>query len=89
MRGEMIKRHRTRKGYTQAHVAYLLGVEESSYSRSEGNGAGLDSVEKLCMVAQVLDIDFVELVRVGCPQPDRNELFDMIVHTAMLLRDLR
>ena len=89
MRGEMIKRHRTRKGYTQAHVAYLLGMEESSYNRTEGNGIGLDSVEKLCVLAQVLEIDFVELIYVGCPQPapSREALFDRVVHFAALLRD--
>ena len=95
MRGEFIRRHRTHKGYTQAHVARLVGMEESTYNRSEKNGAGLDSVEKLCALAQALDIDFVELVRVGCPQPDiegqasKEALLDMIVHSVTQLRNLR
>jgi len=91
MRGKLIKHYRTRKGYTQAHVAYLLGMEESTYSRSERNGVGLDSVEKLCVLAQVLEIDFVELVYVGCPQsdPSREVLFDRVVYFAALLRDFR
>jgi transcriptional regulator with XRE-family HTH domain len=90
MRGEFIRRHRTQKGYTQAHVARLLGVEESAYSKREGTGTGLDSVEKLYELAQILDIDFIELIRVGCPQPDpnRNTLLDTIVHSAELLRNM-
>jgi len=70
MRGELIRRHRNKKGYTQAHVARLLGVEESAYNKRERNGIGLDSVERLYELAQILEIDFVELVRVGCPQTD-------------------
>jgi len=84
----MIKQRRTQKGYTQAHVARLVGMEESSYSRSEGNGSGLDSVEKLCVLAQVLEIDFVELIYIGCPQLEsRDALFNRLVHFAAVLRD--
>ena len=90
MRGEFIRRHRTRKGYTQAHVARLLGVEESSYNKRERTGKGLDSVEKLYELAQVLDIDFMELIHIGCPQrdPDRDSLCDSIIRAAELLRNM-
>ena len=94
MRGELLRRYRTRKGYTQAQVALLVGMEESSYSRSEGSGSGLDSVEKLCVFAQALEIDFVELVLVGCPHPriaghvSQEALFDTIVQSVTLLRNL-
>ena len=89
MRGEVIRRYRNQRGYTQAHVANLLGVEESAYSKRERTGIGLDSVERLYELAQVLDIDFIELVRIGCPQPDLDHkvLLDTIIRTAQLLRD--
>jgi len=90
MRGELIRRYRTQRGYTQAHIADLLGVEESSYSKRESTGRGLDSVEKLYELAQILDIDFMELVLVGCPPSalDRNALLDTIINSAELLRDM-
>ena len=89
MRGEMIRRYRTRKGYTQAHIARLVGMDESAYSKRERTGRGLDSVETLYEMAQILEIDFWELVRVGCPQPDpsRDALCDSIIRTVERLRD--
>ena len=38
MRGEMIRRYRTHKGYTQAHIARLVGMDESAYSKRERTG---------------------------------------------------
>ena len=93
MRGELIRRHRTQRGYTQAEVADWLGMEESTYRKRERTGTGLDSVEKLYELAQVLDIDFMELVRVGCPQLDtdsqisRDALLDTIIRSVELLRN--
>ena len=90
MRGEVIRRYRNQRGYTQAHVADLLGVEESSYSKRESTGRGLDSVEKLYELSQILEIDFMELVRVGCPPSDldRNTLLDTIIRSVDLLRNM-
>jgi len=64
-------------------------MDESAYSKRERTGTGLDSVENLYEMAQILDIDFVELVRVGCPPSDldHNALLDTIIRTVELLRD--
>ena len=92
--GEAIREHRIKRGYSQAYMAERLGVEEASYNRSENTGAGLDSVFRLYMLAQILDIDFLELVGSEYHQPDeiaqeRQDLFDTIFHSLTRLKNLR
>ena len=89
--GEAIRQHRLSRGYSQAYVAEQLGVEESSYSRSERTGVGLDSVFRLYMLAQILDMDFKALVCTEYQPPDEDNpeteaLFDTIFHALTLLR---
>jgi len=92
--GETIREHRIRRGYSQAYVAERLGIEEISYSRSERNGSGLDSVFRLYMIAQILDVDFKELVCIEYQPSDesnleRDAMFDTVFHLLTLLRTRR
>ena len=92
LRGDLIRNRRREKGYTQAEIAACLGVEPTWYSRVESRGAGLDSVERLFMLAQILDMDFIALVRVGCNPPqgqlDKAALLDVISSAVEQLRNL-
>ena len=92
--GEAIREHRIKRGYSQAYVAERLGIEESTYSRSERTGVGLDSVFRLYTLSQTLDMDFKALVCAEYQPSDKSDLetealFDTIFHALMLLRTRR
>jgi len=80
-RGRVIREHREQKGYTQAYVAELLNMDSTTYSKLETHGNDLNSIEKLFMVSQILEIDFITLVSVGCGCLDnyfKHEFFSLL-----------
>lgn len=69
-RGQIIRSHRRRRGYSQTVLAGLVGRSESWLSQVERGRLSVDSHEVLSRLAEVLRIPLTELT--GCePEADR------------------
>ena len=58
--GRRIKEAREKKGYTQAQLSVLVGVEENSIARIECGVKGT-SIDRIILISEVLDetIDYL------------------------------
>ena len=72
--GNIIRKYRNDKGYTQKEMAKLCGIPYSTYSNYENNNRE-PSLEQLEKIAHVLEIDVAQILFYNEPEKDYHEHF--------------
>lgn len=72
--GNIIRKYRNDKGYTQKEMAKLCGIPYSTYSNYENNNRE-PSLEQLEKIAHTLEIDVAQILFYNEPEKDYDEHF--------------
>lgn len=72
--GSAIARQRKAKGYTQAHLAELMGIEKETVSRIE-NGVISPTLVRLSQLAKLLDCDMGDFFKSESDQSKDHALY--------------
>lgn len=87
MIGERIKRIRESKGYSQEYLAEELSISQSAYSDLENNKTKLN-LKRLHRIAEVLEIDVLELMSNGEPITFNDNQNGGVANNALIINQL-
>jgi transcriptional regulator with XRE-family HTH domain len=81
MVGEKIRKIRLNKGYSQEYMAFMLDINQSTFSKIEQGNLEI-TVRRLYSIAEILEVNVIELL----PDANRSEMIELSAVTRLFLK---